>query len=350
MTSRERMLRALRHQEADRIPQQDSLWATTAERWRNEGMPDVSQTEYFAWDMYGFSADDSLQLPFEVLEETEEFLISRGGDGATVKNWKGSVTTPELVDFAFTSSDEWGKVKPRMVWNDTRINWSWLQQVNDEAERLQSFRYLGMYEGFTRICDMCGTDTILMAMLEEPEWVADMLLTRAQLEIDIAGAMLEGGYQFEAGWIYDDLGFKLRSFFSVDTYRQIVMPAHKMICDFFKNRGMMMILHSCGYIMELLPLIIETGFDCLQPMEVKAGNDLLQIKAQYGDKIALMGGIDVRAMADPDPAVIEQEISSKIPLAKLGGGYIYHSDHSIPDNVSFSQYQRVMELVRQYGG
>ena len=54
-------------------------------------------------------------------------------------------------------------------------------------------------------------------------------------------------------------------------------------------------------------------------------------------------------MADPDPRVIEEEIASKIPIAMKGGGYIYHSDHSVPDNVSFEQYSRVIELVREHG-
>jgi len=62
-----------------------------------------------------------------------------------------------------------------------------------------------------------------------------------------------------------------------------------------------------------------------------------------------MGGIDVRAMASENPEDIEKEISSKIPIMKKGGGYIYHSDHSVPDNVSFKQYCRTMELVAEHG-
>jgi uroporphyrinogen decarboxylase len=54
-------------------------------------------------------------------------------------------------------------------------------------------------------------------------------------------------------------------------------------------------------------------------------------------------------MATEDPAAIEEEIRTKIPVAKRGGGYIYHSDHSIPNDVSFARYQRVLELVREYG-
>jgi uroporphyrinogen decarboxylase len=54
-------------------------------------------------------------------------------------------------------------------------------------------------------------------------------------------------------------------------------------------------------------------------------------------------------MADPDPAVIEQEIRTKVPVAMEGGGFIYHSDHSVPDSVSFDQYRRVIDLVLEYG-
>jgi uroporphyrinogen decarboxylase len=121
------------------------------------------------------------------------------------------------------------------------------------------------------------------------------------------------------------------------------------MCDFFHSRDMPVILHTDGDVRPLIPHFLEAGFDCLQPCEVKAGMNLIELKRDWGDRLAFMGGIDVRAMAHPDPAVIEREISTKIPVAKRGGGYIYHSDHSVPDNVSFERYQRVMESVREYG-
>jgi len=73
------------------------------------------------------------------------------------------------------------------------------------------------------------------------------------------------------------------------------------------------------------------------------------LKKEYGDVLAFMGGIDVRKMAHPDPAVIEEEIRSKITFAKKGGGYIYHSDHSVPDDVSFERFKFIRELVLKYG-
>jgi len=66
--------------------------------------------------------------------------------------------------------------------------------------------------------------------------------------------------------------------------------------------------------------------------------------------MAYMGGIDVRLMSLEDPRPLEKEIREKVTAAKEGGGYVYHSDHSVPNTVSFAQYKRVMELVSKYGG
>ena len=77
--------------------------------------------------------------------------------------------------------------------------------------------------------------------------------------------------------------------------------------------------------------------------------DLIQLKKDYGEKLSFMGGIDVRKMKAENPAGIEEEIKTKINFAKKGGGYIYHSDHSVPDDISFQQYGRVIDLVLKYG-
>ena len=75
--------------------------------------------------------------------------------------------------------------------------------------------------------------------------------------------------------------------------------------------------------------------------------DLIEIKKEYGSKLVLEGGIDVRKMIQSDQ--IEEEVRTKVTTAKAGGGYIYHSDHSVPDSVSFADYCRVIALVKYYG-
>ncbi len=350
MTSRERVQLALRHEEADRIPIHDGPWGTTVERWRKEGLPEgQSPGQYFGYEFRGSGCNNSLQLASQTIEETDEYAITTNSDGAKVKNWKGKTSTPEMIDFTITSREIWEEHKPRMVMNESRVNWEKQIKSNKQAREKGFFYTMNFAPGFTKVCDMVGPERTMMKMMTEPDWIKDIFITDAQLCADIAEEAMGRGMEFDAGWIFDDLGFRDYGFFAPETYRELLMPAHKIICDRFKSRGIPMILHSCGYNMEFIPLFIEVGFDCIQPLEVKAGNDMLKLKKDYGEHIAFMGGIDVRAMASPDPDDIVREISTKIPAMKQGGGYIYHSDHSVPDNVSFQQYCKTMELVAEYG-
>ena len=350
MTSQERVLTALARKQPDRVPIFDQPWGTTIARWHREGLPeDQSPHSYFGFEFVGFGGDTSLRLPSRVIEETDEYVIATGGSGATVKNWKKTTSTPELIDFTITTRELWDEHKARYAWDDTRVDWEGQRRAYDDARSKGLFCYLGFGPGFTTICNTIGPERLLMAMVDDPEWVKEMFMADAEVNVALAEEMMARGFDVDAGWASDDLGFKHRGFFSPRMYRELLMPAHKLICECLHAHNKPMILHSCGYVMEFIPDFIAAGYDCIQPLEVKAGNDMLGLKRDFGDRLAFMGGIDVRAMADPDPAAIELEISSKIPVMKAGGGYIYHSDHSVPDNVSFEQYQRVMELVAHYG-
>jgi uroporphyrinogen decarboxylase len=194
-----------------------------------------------------------------------------------------------------------------------------------------------------------ATEDLLVAIATDPEWVCDMYEADATLAIQMYEIMRDGGFVFDGAWLTCDLGYRNGLLFSPHHFEEQLRPTFQRLIDYFKGEDLPVFLHSCGQVKDLIPYLIEDGLACLQPLEVKAGMDLLQLKEAYGEKLCFMGGIDVRAMADLDPSVVEQEIRSKIPAAKRGGGYIYHSDHSVPNNVSFEQYERVMKLVHEYG-
>ena len=71
-----------------------------------------------------------------------------------------------------------------------------------------------------------------------------------------------------------------------------------------------------------------------------------ELKKRFGDELAFFGNFDVIAMAE-SRAAVEKEVKRKLAPFAQGGGYIYHSDHSVPSEVSFERYKYVMELVRQ---
>lgn len=350
MTSRERILRVLHHQEPDRVPIQDVPWEYTIRRWKTEGMPaDADPTSYFGYEFGSLGPDISLQLPEETIEETETQRLYRDNKGAVTRVFKDHESVPETVDFTISSAKAWEEHKHRWEWNDDRVSWDAALQTNQawraEGRYVQYFAHIG-YDWVQR---MVGAETVLVGMLQEPEWIEDMFRTLMDLVLRGAEEMIARGFEFDGVYVADDLGYKHCTFFSPELFHRFEMPHMKRMCDYFNERNLPVILHSCGNVTQFVPLLIEAGFSGLQPLEVKAGMDLLALKQQFGDRFTFMGGIDVRAMADPDPAVIEHEIATKLPVAKAGGGYIYHSDHSVPSNVSFQQYQHVMQLVRKYG-
>ncbi len=350
MTSRERIDAALNFKEADRVAIDDSLWQTTIVRWHQEGLPDgVGPREYFDFEMAGVGADISMRLPTETIDETDEYIITRNAYGAIERNFKHQESTPEKISFLITSRELWEEYKPHLEWSTDRIDWAEARRIQREARQKGKWFEFGSAFGYDLIQGIVGSERLLVAMATEPEWVEDMFMTHARLVVAAAEEMIGAGIEFDGGFVYDDMGYRNTSLFSPAMFMRYEYPAHKLVYDFFHSQGLKVILHSCGCVKDLIPGLVKAGLDCLEPLEVKAGMDLIDLKKRHGAWLAFMGGIDVRAMAHPDPRVIEEEISTKIPVAMKGGGYIYHSDHSVPDNVSFQQYCRVIDLVHKYG-
>jgi uroporphyrinogen decarboxylase len=99
----------------------------------------------------------------------------------------------------------------------------------------------------------------------------------------------------------------------------------------------------------LIPHLIEAGIDCLQPLEVKAGMDVLKLKKSFGERIALIGGMDIRALIANDLDQVRDELASKIPQVLSGSGYVLQTDHSVPDQVYYETYRYFVERGLEMG-
>jgi uroporphyrinogen decarboxylase len=351
ITPRERFLMALNHKEPpDRIPIHDNIWASTQARWRLQGMSsEIPVNELFGFDLVSYGTDNSPQYPIRVLERTPEYIVETNAMGGTRKNHRDYSTTPELLDYGVKTRADWEAAKKRIVPSYTRVDWVSLKNNYERSKADSLFTTFNGITGYDHCQSYIRPDQLLPLMLDEPEWIRDMVETQADMIIEMCKIVLKEGYRFDGAWMFNDMGYRNAPFFSPRIYRELIKPADVRLFGFFHSQGMKTLLHSCGCVKPLIPDLIDAGLDCLQPLEVKAGMDVVELKKQYGRDLAFMGGIDVRAIADPDPSVIEAEIARKIPVAMKDGGYIYHSDHSIPINVTYKQYCHTMELVHKYG-
>ena len=150
-------------------------------------------------------------------------------------------------------------------------------------------------------------------------------------------------------WLYEDLGYKDRLFASPQVLEELIFPYYAEMVEFFHGYDLPVVLHTCGYTEPILELICETGFDALHPMEVKAGNDPLRIADKFGDRLALIGGLDARVLESGDRDLIRREVSGLIEGMKARGArYVYASDHSISTNVSYEDFLYSLQIYREH--
>jgi uroporphyrinogen decarboxylase len=338
------------HRQADRVPIVDSPWPATLERWQREGMPEgVSFVDFFGLDQVGhISVDNSPRYEVKTLDETDEYVVQTSAWGATLKTWKHAASTPEFRAFTIVDRPSWEKAKARMTPTRDRVNWDRLKANYPLWKEKGAWIEAGLWFGFdVAHAWAVGTERLLMALVEDPEWIKDMFNTYLDVNLALLEMVWDAGYHFDTVQWPDDMGYKYHQFFSVATYRDVLKPVHKRAIDWAHARGIKAHLHSCGDINPIVPELVSIGLDTLEPLEVKAGMDPIHLKKTFGDKLALKGGINAMLWDKID--AIEAVIRKTLPVMKEGGGYIFASDHSVPSSVSLENFRRIVQIAKEEG-
>ncbi|MFO7636383.1 MAG: uroporphyrinogen decarboxylase family protein [Clostridia bacterium] len=355
MTGKERIANILKRKPVDRIGLYEHFWGDTKSTWTKQGhiTDDTDFQELFDYDLeltWPLNFTANLDYVPEVLEETEDTILTRDGNSAVLRRHKLHDTTPEHVDFLVKDHASWKEaICPVLKPEKRRIDFGKYLFAKEKARRRDAFFCLSGVNVFELMHPVCGHENMLMGMILEPDWIREMVDTFSDHIIKLQEMIFSEAGLPDGIWYYEDMGFKEKPFMSPAMYREFLLPAHKKTIDFAKSLGLPVIMHSCGFVEPLIPGMLEAGIDCLQVIEVKAGMDLLRIHKTYRDNLSLMGGIDVRALYTNDKKIIDRELEDKIPVVKEGYGYVLHSDHSIPNTVDFEIYKYFIEKGMSLG-
>ncbi len=359
MTSKERIRQLIVEKEpADRVGLFEHYWPETIrDYWPQEGYPDkdTPPAEHFGYDirsMWPIPDPGPLKGKDGVVEESDEWRIFKNGYGSTCKYWKNKSGTPEHIDFTIKTREDWDRVKETLRELDpTRTNLDGARQLLDEAragERFSCFGFLFLVELMRAII---GDLVMLPSLLLEPEWIRDVGRVYTDFFKTHFAYVLDEVGRPDGIWMYEDLGFTNGLFASPQTIRELLLPYYRELVSFFTDDyGLPVLIHTCGDIREAVPILIEAGIQCLQPMEAKAGVNVLDLADTYGNRLAYMGNIDVTVLNTNDPDKVRDEV-----MRKMGGmierrlPYILHSDHSIPPDVRMKTYEQMLEIHRQHG-
>jgi len=354
LTSQERVNRMFARQEQDRVPRHESFWGETIERWQKEGLKGDANTvlTMLGSDFHGLNWLWPVPFPGrnETVAETDETRDSRDGHGKLVRYWKARSGTPEHLGFECDSREKWEQVfKPALLATGLQSDPAAVARAYRDGRQKQKWCHLAGVESFEQTRALMGDEITMMAMAEDPDWIAEVSRTHTDIMVQNLDAIMATGIQPDGLWIYGDMAYKNGTMCSPQMYRELIWPDHKRLADWAHAHRMKFIYHTDGDVRGVMDLYIAAGFDCFQPIESKANMDVRKLCPQYGEKLAMFGNIDVMIMGTNDRARIEEEIRSKFAAGMATKGYIYHSDHSIPPTVSWDTYQFIMECVEKYG-
>jgi len=202
---------------------------------------------------------------------------------------------------------------------------------------------------FWQLREWCGFENLCMLMVDEPDFVQEMIDLWTDFVLRTLQPVLDR-VELDCITIDEDMAYKMHSMISPAMTRRFLLPTWKMWVEAIKASGCPIVsMDSDGYMAELLPVWIEAGFNCCEPNEVAAGNDIVAYRRQYGKQMAFTGGIDKRAMAAGGEKM-RAEVMRVVPPLLEEGGFIPGCDHGVPPDISWPNYVQYAGLLAQLTG
>ena len=363
----ERLNKALRHEEPDRVPISDFFWGNFTRRWQKDlGLP-ANANPYYYYDLDWIVTLPNMDpwiRPFETLSESPKEVTVRTGFGAIMRK-DFALPMPESRAWDLDTFEKLQRAEfdapddPRRFFNggDNHI-----AGVGDGFERnsppwidtVKSLRpdfpvYGSMIEVSECLTRLIGQENTMMWMGEFPEEMGEVInrlgayyLAMAKAEIEAGAGLLDGLV------IWGDVAYKQGMFFSPAYWRKYFKPWVGQMVAAAHAAGLPVIYHGCGNVQAIFQDYIDIKIDAYNPLEAKAGMDALDLRRRYGQRVGFCGNSNVQVWETGDRAAIRREVLRKLNAAK-GGGLIFQSDHSVSSGVSGQTYDYIVKLVREYG-
>ena len=363
----ERMARALSHQEPDRVPISDFFWGAFVERWKKElNLPDDANpyTYYDVdWIVTLPNMDPKIQ-PFETIREDTSEVIVKTGFGVVIRK-KFDLPMPEFIVWDVDTLEKLEHCEFDDPYDRKRYfaaGDNQLAGVGDSFERnsapwietIKKLRpdfpvYGSMIECSECLTRLVGPANNLLWMGLYPERmgravnrIGGFYLDCLEAEIEAANGLLDGMV------IWGDVAYRNNLFFSPDYWRTWFKPWVRAMTKLCHEHKLPVIYHGCGNVNSIFNDYVEIGIDAYNPLEAKANMDAVELRRQYGHRIAFCGNSNVQIWETGDQELIRREVLRKLNAAK-GGGFIFQSDHSVSSHVSGHTYDYIVKLVREFG-
>lgn len=353
LTAKERVMRTLARQCADRVP-----------------------INYFANSA--------------INRKMEDYFGVQQGDGVALKEALG-------VDFAciwptYVGPQRHPDLPGRRIWQETGIRTQWIEHSSggywdycdfplqfateeevanwpmataDDYDYQGSVEYCRKHTRFALHLGHPGVGDIINStgMLRTMEQVLVDLMTddpaglllierKYQLQLEVARRMLEAARGLiDFMWIGEDLGTQHAPLISLELFRKQIRPRHQKMIDLAKSFNLPVILHSCGSSSWSFHDFIDMGLDAVDTLQPEAHNmSPAYLKRTFGQRLAFHGCISTAGpVAYGTPEEVRQNVRETLDIMMPGGGYCFSPTHSLQDNSPLENVVAMYQAVHDFG-
>jgi uroporphyrinogen decarboxylase len=331
---------------------------TLASEWVPTTMADGKTAFYPSWFKPVFAEDGSWNAYHE-----DGTLIARMPVGATFfdetcfpyldgypGDYRDLGSAMDKVLWSKLVQSPWDHASEKDFWTKLRSHALHLKATTDRA--LVIVAGCNLFEWGTFLRRM---DNFLMDIYAEPEEVErllDALMEKHLATLEkVCAAVGDVADVLRFG---DDLGLDTGGFMSPDIYRSLFKPRHAKLCAYVKEHsGMATFLHSCGSIYELLPDLIDAGYDIINPVQTNARNmEPERLKMEFGKDITFWGGgIDTRTVLNNGtPAQVRAQVLERLKIFSPGGGFVFNTVHNMLPDVPPANIVAMFDAVADFNG
>jgi len=194
--------------------------------------------------------------------------------------------------------------------------------------------------------DLIGFENLCYKLFEDRNFIRQVLKTVSEFYLAIVNRLCDFDC-FGAVYVADDLGFKTSTMISVDDIRDLILPWHKQIAAFAHQKNKLFLFHSCGQIYDVLDAYIdEVKIDAKHSFEdvIKPVTDA---KREYGDRLTLLGGMDVDFLARSDEHAIRRKTRQLLDICLPGGGYFLGTGNWVTSYIPLDNYLVMLDEARR---
>jgi uroporphyrinogen decarboxylase len=201
---------------------------------------------------------------------------------------------------------------------------------------------------YTSVWMLMGYEGMVFALKEQPDLVTRMFdrVGRIQVEVSKRAAQLDS---VGALWMSDDIAYGTGMLVHPDILRQHLFPWYRELGAYLRQRGKPFVYHSDGRLWEVLPDLLDCGFNGLHPIEPKA-MDSRELRRKAGDRLCLLGNIELDTLSRGTPAQVRELVRRNIAELAGDGGYCPGSSNSVTNYVPIQNYRAMIDAIKEFGG